>query len=104
MTRRRYINKSSNGKKVKRKRLSYKKKYRGGEDCPPESFQHRIWEAYDALNKALDSNHEFKIYFKNYQIFTGTSTLDKTQSMRITISSQSLNYLMATFQAPNRPQ
>jgi len=53
MTRRRYINKSSNGKKVKRKRLSYKKKYRGGEDCPPESFQHRIWEAYDALNKAI---------------------------------------------------
>ena len=57
---------------------------------------------YDALNKALDSGHEFKIYFKNYQIFTGTSTLDKNQSMRITVSSQSLNYLMATFQPPNR--
>ena len=57
---------------------------------------------YDALNRALDSGHEFKIYFKNYQIFTGTSSLDKTQSMRITVSSQSLNYLMATFQAPNR--
>ena len=57
---------------------------------------------YDALNLALDKGHEFKIYFKNYQIFTGTSTLDKTQSMRITVSTQSLNYLMATFQAPNR--
>jgi hypothetical protein len=57
---------------------------------------------YDALNIALDKGHEFEIYLKNYQIFTGTSTLDKTQSMRITVSSQSLNYLMATFQAPNR--
>ena len=57
---------------------------------------------YDALNKALDGGHEFNIYFRNYQTFTGTSTIDKTQSMRISVSSQSLNYLMATFQAPNR--
>ena len=40
--------------------------------------------------------------FKNYQMFTGTSTIDKNQSMRITVSSQSLNYLIGTFQAPNR--
>ena len=57
---------------------------------------------YDALNRALDSGHEFNIYFKNYQTFTGTSTIDKNQSMRISISSQSLNYLIGTFQAPNR--
>ena len=57
---------------------------------------------YDALNQSLDSGHQFQIYFKNYQIFTGTSTNDKTQSMRITTSSQSLNYLIGTFQAPNR--
>jgi hypothetical protein len=57
---------------------------------------------YDALNRALECSHEFQIYFKNYQIFTGTSTIDKTQSMRITVSSQSLNYLIGTFQAPNR--
>jgi hypothetical protein len=57
---------------------------------------------YDALNRALDSGHEFQIYFKNYQTFTGTSTIDKNQSMRITVSSQSLNYLIGTFQAPNR--
>ena len=53
MTRRKYINKSTKGRKVKRKRLSYKKKYRGGEDCPPDSVQYHIWEAYDALNKAI---------------------------------------------------
>jgi hypothetical protein len=35
-------------------------------------------------------------------MFTGTSTIDKNQSMRITVSSQSLNYLIGTFQAPNR--
>ena len=57
---------------------------------------------YDALNIALDKGHQFKVYFKNYQTFTGTSTIDKTQAMRITISSQSLNYLIGTFQAPNR--
>ena len=57
---------------------------------------------YDALNRALDSGHQFQIYFKNYQIFTGTSINDKNQSMRITVSSQSLNYLIGTFQAPNR--
>ena len=57
---------------------------------------------YDALNSALDSGHQFKIYFKNYQTLTGTATIDKTQAMRITISSQSLNYLIGTFQAPNR--
>jgi hypothetical protein len=57
---------------------------------------------YDALNRALDSGHQFQIYFKNYQTFTGTSTSDKNQSMRITVSSQSLNYLIGTFQAPNR--
>jgi hypothetical protein len=56
----------------------------------------------DSLNAALDRGHEFSIYFKNYQTFTGTSTLDKTQSMRISVSSQSLNYVMGTFQAPNR--
>ena len=57
---------------------------------------------YDALNRALDSGHQFQIYFKNYQTFTGTATNSKTQSMRVTISSQSLNYLIGTFQAPNR--
>ena len=57
---------------------------------------------YDTLNRALDSGLHFQIYFKNYQTFTGTSTIDKSKSMRITISSQSLNYLIGTFQAPNR--
>jgi hypothetical protein len=57
---------------------------------------------YDALNRALDSGHQFQVYFKNYQVFNGTSTNDKNQSMRITIASQSLNYLIGTFQAPNR--
>jgi hypothetical protein len=42
---------------------------------------------YNALNRALDSGHEFQIYFKNYQIFTRTSTIDKNQSMRITVST-----------------
>ena len=45
---------------------------------------------------------KFNTYFKNYQTFTGTSTIDKTQSMRISVGSQSLNYLIGTFQAPNR--
>jgi hypothetical protein len=57
---------------------------------------------YSALNMALDRNHEFDIYFKNYQIFTGTASIDKSQSMRVSVSSQSLNYLIGTFQAPNR--
>ena len=58
---------------------------------------------YDALNKALDSGHEFNIYFRNYQTFTGTTAQSsKTQTMRISVSSQSLNYLMGTFQVPNR--
>jgi hypothetical protein len=43
---------------------------------------------YDTLNQALDSGHEFNIYFKNYQTFTETSTIDKTQSMRISVNSQ----------------
>ena len=42
---------------------------------------------YDALNKALDGGHEFNIYFRNYQTFTGTATTNKTQSMRISVSS-----------------
>jgi hypothetical protein len=57
---------------------------------------------YASLNMALDNDHKFNIYFKNYQIFTGTATTTKTQAMRISVSSQSLNYLMGTFQAPNR--
>jgi hypothetical protein len=57
---------------------------------------------FDALNRSLDLGHEFNIYFKNYQIFTGTATIDKSQSMRVSVSSQSLNYLIGTFQAPNR--
>ena len=57
---------------------------------------------YDALNRALDAGHEFNIFFKNYQSFTGTATTDKNQTMRVSVSSQSLNYLMATFQPPNR--
>ena len=57
---------------------------------------------YSALNIALDRGHEFDLYYKNYQIFTGTATIDKSQSMRVSVSSQSLNYLIGTFQAPNR--
>lgn len=56
----------------------------------------------DAINTALSSGHEFELYFKNYQSFNGTPSTDKTQSMKITLASQSLNYVMATFQAPNR--
>lgn len=56
----------------------------------------------DAINTALSNNYQFEIYFKNYQLFSGSPTTDKTQMMRATISTQSLNYLMATFQAPDR--
>ena len=57
---------------------------------------------YDALNRALDSGHIFNIMFKNYQSFTGTPTTSQAQTMRISISSQSLNWVAGMFQAPNR--
>ena len=56
----------------------------------------------DAINTALSNDYQFELYFKNYQSFNGTPSTDKTQSMKITLASQSLNYVMATFQAPNR--
>ncbi len=56
----------------------------------------------EAINSALDRGYKFELFFKNYQIYNGTPSTDKTQTMRVSVSSQSLNWLIGTFQAPNR--
>lgn len=64
-------------------------------DMPPEFYQSQA--------NVLESGEIYKIYFQNYSVFTGSPVLStsKTSTMRVAISSKSVDYCIGTFRACN---
>jgi hypothetical protein len=58
-------------------------------------------EFYQSHANVLESGEIYKIYFQNYSVFTGSPVLStlKNSTMRIAISSKSVDYCIGTFRA-----
>ena len=57
---------------------------------------------YEAMANVLASGTIYKLYYPNYQIFTGQSSSNKSGTTRFSISTKSLDYCIGTFQVQNR--
>jgi hypothetical protein len=57
---------------------------------------------YEAMANVLASGAVYKLYYPNYQIFTGQSTTNKSGTTRFSITTKSLDYCIGTFQVANR--
>ena len=64
-------------------------------DMPPEFYQSQA--------NILETGMVYKIYFQNYSVFTGSPVLStsKNSTMRVAISSRSVDYCIGTFRACN---
>ena len=60
-------------------------------------------EFYFSQANYLASGFKYDFYFQNYSVFTGTSvnSEQKASVMRVSISSQSVDYVIGTFRIPN---
>jgi hypothetical protein len=57
---------------------------------------------YNIVNKVMSEGGSFTIHFKNYDMFTGTTTTSRTQNCKITAASECLNWAVNTFQLNDR--
>jgi len=57
---------------------------------------------YEAMANVLSSGAIYKLYYPNYQIFTGSSTTNKSGTTRFSITTKSLDYCIGTFQVASR--
>jgi hypothetical protein len=57
---------------------------------------------YNIVNKVFEEDRVFNIHFKNYDVFLGPSTTSRTQTHRITVASECLNWVVNTFQLNDR--
>jgi len=57
---------------------------------------------YEAMANVLASGAVYKLYYPNYQIYTGQSTTNKSGTTRFAITTKSLDYCIGTFQVANR--
>jgi hypothetical protein len=57
---------------------------------------------YDAVRSVLQSGATYKFYYPNYSCFQGIASSNKTGTTRFTLSTQSLDMVIGTFQVPNR--
>jgi hypothetical protein len=57
---------------------------------------------YNIVNKVFEEDRVFNIHFKNYDMFLGPSTTSRTQTHRITVASECLNWVVNTFQLNDR--
>ena len=57
---------------------------------------------YEAMANVLASGTIYKLYYPNYQIYTGQSSSNKSGTTRFSISTKSLDYCIGTFQVQNR--
>jgi hypothetical protein len=57
---------------------------------------------YEAMANVLANGAVYKLYYPNYQIFTGQSTTNKSGTTRFSITTKSLDYCIGTFQIANR--
>ena len=57
---------------------------------------------YDAVRSVLRSGATYKFYYPNYSCFQGIASSNKSGTTRFTLSTQSLDMVIGTFQVPNR--
>ncbi len=57
---------------------------------------------YEAVANVLASGVVYKLYYANYQLFTGQSTTNKSGTTRFSITTKSLDYCIGTFQVAAR--
>ena len=57
---------------------------------------------YDAVRSVLQSGATYKFYYPNYSCFQGIASSNKSGTTRFTLSTQSLDMVIGTFQVPNR--
>ena len=57
---------------------------------------------YEAMSNVLASGAVYKLYYPNYQIFSGQSSSSKSGTTRFSFSTKSLDYCIGTFQVKNR--
>jgi hypothetical protein len=57
---------------------------------------------FEAMANVLASGTIYKLYYPNYQIFTGQSSSNKSGTTRFSIPTKSLDYCIGTFQVQNR--
>ena len=57
---------------------------------------------YEAMANVLAAGTVYKLYYPNYQIFTGQSTTNKSGTTRFSITTKSLDYCIGTFQCASR--
>jgi hypothetical protein len=57
---------------------------------------------YDAVRSVLQSGATYKFYYPNYSCFQGIAASNKSGTTRFTLSTQSLDMVIGTFQIPNR--
>jgi hypothetical protein len=57
---------------------------------------------YDAVRSVLQSGATYKFCHPNYSCFQGIATSNKSGTTRFTLSTQSLDMVIGTFQVPNR--
>ena len=57
---------------------------------------------YNIINKVFSEGRVFNIHFKNYDMYTGPSTTSRTQTHRVTVASECLNWVVNTFQLNDR--
>ena len=57
---------------------------------------------YEAMANVLSSGVVYKLFYPNYQIFTGQSTTNKSGTTRFSITTKSLDYCIGTFQVAAR--
>ena len=60
-------------------------------------------EYYDSVRNVLDSGAAYKLYYPNYSVFTGApvNSLSKNTTVRMSLSTSSLDYVIGTFRAAN---
>jgi hypothetical protein len=57
---------------------------------------------YEAMANVLSSGVVYKLFYPNYQIFTGQSTANKSGTTRFSITTKSLDYCIGTFKVAAR--
>ncbi len=57
---------------------------------------------YDTVRSVLQSGATYNFYYPNYSCFQGIASSNKSGTTRFTLSTQSLDMVIGTFQVPNR--
>ena len=57
---------------------------------------------YEAMVNVFAAGTVYKLYYPNYQMFTGQPSTNKSGTIRFSLTTKSLDYCIGTFQVANR--